>query len=126
MVLWVSGSGSIEGRCGGKVFGRDVHGVYRPGNDLEVRLGGRMFGETLRLAMQSRAHISGRIGGMVTGCRIEADVLGSAVAGWCARSFNLQRISIQSEDMDALVMLMIGCTACYFGYFLHSSPDLTS
>ncbi len=64
MVLWVSGSGSIEGRCGGKVFGRDVHGVYRPGNDLEVRLGGRMFGETLRLAMQSRAHISGRIVGM--------------------------------------------------------------
>lgn len=68
------------------------------------RLGGRMFGETLRLARQSRAHFSGRIGGMVTGCRIEADVLGSAVAVWCARSFNLQHISIQTEDMDALMM----------------------
>lgn len=61
----------------------------------------------------------------MTGCRIEADVLGSAVAVWCARSFNLQHISIQTEDMDALMMMMIGCTAGYFGYFLHSSPDLT-
>lgn len=29
MVLWASGSGSIEGHCGGKAFGRDVHGMYR-------------------------------------------------------------------------------------------------
>ena len=95
------GPGSGRWFCGlaapeaSKPLGRDVHGMYRPGNDLAVRLGGNMFG------------------------------VGSAVASWCARPFNLQRISIQSDDRDALVMRIIGCTAGYFGYFLHSAPDLT-
>jgi hypothetical protein len=126
MVLWVSASGNIEGHCGGKVSGHNIRGIYRRSDDICVRIGGRIFGETLHLFLHEGAHIFGQIGGIITGCRVEAELHDNYITGWLrAKPFHQQRIYVQLMDIEAPVALMISCIACYFGYFVYNYPDLT-
>lgn len=119
IIVYIRGSGIIEGHCGGQVLRHRIQGLYRPGDSLRARIGGNIFGETLQLYLQNASRICGTLGGTISGCRVQADVQDQHIVGWLqSRGIHRERLVMNSGDVEPPIVLMIGCIACYFGCFL--------